>query len=55
MKEISRRTTVTSSLNEISTGHPENMMVVRGGGEAFLRHPPTPFYSEILDGYLKTT
>jgi hypothetical protein len=54
LKEIpGMRKTVTSSLNEISSDHLKNRMVVRGGGVT----PPDPslFDSRLLDRYLKTT
>jgi hypothetical protein len=37
----------TSFLNEISTDHLENRVMVRG--EALLRTPPSLFYSSLLD------
>jgi hypothetical protein len=54
MKETPRRKiTVTSSFNEISRDQLGNRVVVREGG---VTPPvPTPFYSSLLDRYLKTT
>jgi hypothetical protein len=43
MKEIPRRKTVTSSLDEISTNHLGKRVVVREGG--IILHPP--FYSRL--------
>jgi hypothetical protein len=45
---------VTTSLNVISMAQLGNKVVVRGGGGALLRPPfPSPFYSRLLDRYLK--
>jgi hypothetical protein len=44
-----RRVTVTSSLNEISTDHLGDRVVEKGGGD-ILRPPPT-----LMDRYLETT
>ncbi len=64
MKEKLRRgITVASSVNEISTDHLRNRVVVRGGRGVIRPPPPTPFYSlpskryglRLLDRYLKTT
>ncbi len=54
MKETPRRKiTVMSSFNEISTDQLGNRVVVREGG---VTPPvPTPFYSSLVDRYLKTT
>ncbi len=48
----SRIITVTSSSNEISTDKLGNRVVVRGGVSL---PAPTPFYSRLLDKYVKTT